>query len=91
MNRIKQHKFGEIWPGEVIPVAQFSTTDELLAVPFVANYVTYANFHRFSVSRDSQPLLMAEYEDGKVWYVVGYLDSLDGVNLPTWHSPTRHQ
>lgn len=89
MNQIRQHIPGfvdGIEPAE----ATFSTLDELLSVPFVARFREIVDpgkpFHRFSYSEDGN-LLMAEYDEGRSWWVVGYLrEAVDG--LPNWE-PVR--
>lgn len=50
-------------------------------------------FYRFSYDQDRLPqdgppayqtVLMAEWNEGKLWRVVGYLDNLEGIDLPLW-------
>ena len=78
----------------------FDTIDELLAIPFVANFAKNPTFYRFSVLNEDggwngwngrayppKTTLMAEFEDGKVWRVVAFCD--ERVNLPEWHPPAH--
>lgn len=69
------------------------TQDALLATPWIARRaegeivvrngeVRRRPFHRFSRS-DSH--LMAEYDEGRHWWVVGtIIDGLESLSLPTW-------
>lgn len=87
MNTIKQHR-PAYFTGFNNEVVSFTTTDELLAIPFVAGFRDLDGFHRHSVSRDGVRLmLMAELNDGRKWWVIGYLDE-DCPDLPTW-KPVR--
>jgi hypothetical protein len=65
-------------------VAQVATTADLLALPWIKQYEKRGDppFFRFS---QSDGLLMAEYGDGKKWWVVARLSG-DPVDLPEWKS-----
>jgi len=84
MNNIRQHR-PAYFTGFDNETVQFETADQLLAIGFVCNFRTVENFHRFSValSEFNGALLMAEYNDGKKWWVVGYLKD-DVPELPRW-------
>lgn len=87
MNKIVQHRpaYFDGFEKEVVP---FATTEELLAIPFVARFRELDGFHRYSVCRDHPPMmLMAEVEEGRTWWVIGHLDD-DHPDLPTW-KPVR--
>lgn len=46
-----------------------------------------AGFHQFSISeRNGEKILMAEYRQGKEWWVVGYITDETGLtdSLPKW-------
>lgn len=77
MNHIKQHlpAFVDGEPKE----ADFNTTDELLAIPFVAAW-TDQDWKRFSMSDE---LLLAETKSGEHW-VVGFIREPAQVQLPAW-------
>jgi hypothetical protein len=47
--------------------------------------VSLRPFYRWSVARDGHPMLMAELDEGRHWWVVGYLET-DGepIDLPEW-------
>jgi hypothetical protein len=65
---------------------QFSTTTELFAVDWVKQLAESPEHKCFSVSGKDRPVLMHELTDGTYWGI-GYLDSLEGVDLPEWQSP----
>lgn len=95
MIRVRQHVPGYC-DGVTPRDATAATTAELLAVPWIAtcvegewfarNGLLWARpFHRFSVTRDSSPTLIAEYDNGDHWRVLAYI--LEGavlVELPEW-------
>lgn len=84
MNKITQHIPG-FCDGFEARVSEFSELVELIAVPWVAHWEkSPGGFHRWSVSRAGESTcLMAEYDGGKKWWVVGYLaEPVDG--LPEW-------
>jgi hypothetical protein len=82
MATIIQHRPG-FFSGFQNETKQFSTLEELLAIPFVANFKEDdMQFHQFSASKYSDKegyeySLIAEYKKGYVWYVVGYMDESD--------------
>lgn len=82
--KIKQHIPGFV---DVDPQSgEFSTLEELLAIPFVARWSKDHNFLRYSKSRE---LLMVELSPtksdpaGSHW-VLGYLSDPTSVDLPQW-------
>lgn len=85
--RIKQHRPPYITGFENADV-EFNSVDELLNIPFVKNFKEDVNFHRFSLSLEGNwPMLVAEYSEGHVWYVVGHIfpdESGNKISLPTW-------
>jgi hypothetical protein len=70
--------------------------DEVLKLEFVNNFSLSPKFHRFSIGSEvaSSPLysgwmttLMAEYREGREWWVVAYLwpeDRSELNSLPKW-------
>lgn len=90
MNRIQRHRPG-FFEGfeEDTDVIEFVSVEELLAVPWIKAWAKDPGFRRFSISMppggEGNWLLMAEYDDGKRWFVVGYLDKR--VELPMWEKP----
>lgn len=82
MNSFRQHipAFVEVdKPKEV----EFKTTEELLSIPAVLNYVdkTFSHFAK------SENYLMAIYENGNRWWVVGYIKNPEDIDLPIWSAP----
>lgn len=88
--KIRQHvpNFVDIPPA---PEEEFNSPEELLAIPWVVNFkgLRGDKFDKFvkSKHRDSY-LLMATYENGKHWWVVGYLDGEPNF-LPEWDGGTK--
>ena len=65
----------------------FNTLEELLNIDWVNIWATCKDFYRFSISvGNSRPMLMAELRDGYSWWVLGYLENLDGIDLPKWEA-----
>lgn len=61
------------------------TVAEMLDLKFVRPWKDQENFHRFSVSRASTGnVLMAEVDEGRRWYVVGFIEAGDVSELPEW-------
>lgn len=80
MNQFKAH----IPPFMDIPhpsPVEFNTLDELLQIPFVSNFSEEENFYRFSLAGYS---LMAEFDEGREWWVVGSISRPGALNLPVW-------
>ncbi len=82
MNRIEQHISG--WAGGLrLKAVEFETCEELLAIDWVRTFtVSRPSFHRFSQAGGK---LMAEYMQGRMWYVVGYLESVVA-GVPEWRA-----
>jgi hypothetical protein len=86
MSKVVQHVPGcvDIDP-EDIERAEFNTQEELLAIPWIARWAEKKNFHRFSISKSKiDNHLMAELDEGRVWWVVGYLSDREHLSLPIW-------
>lgn len=62
-------------------VAEFSTTEELVAIPFVASFANNKSFSGYALSEDR---LMATYRNGDGWWVIGYLSDPEKIDLPVW-------
>ena len=80
MNTIRQYRpaFFEGFENETV---EFSTDEELVKIPFVKNFSHY-NFSHYAVS-DS--CLMAIYDDGFEWWVIGTIQYPASVKLPRWN------
>jgi len=87
--RITQHR-PAFCSGFTNEVVEFKTTEELLNIPFVKKFsdkIDDTNFYRYSLSAHGyRKLLMAEYNEGTIWWVVGYIDdwNLYDFKLPDW-------
>ena len=79
-NRIKQYR-PAFFTGYENETVEFTSTEELLEIGFVKNFSRNDNFYRYSLSDNA---LMAEYEDGRKWWVVGYIGYPSKVSLPKW-------
>jgi hypothetical protein len=79
MNSITQHVLPYI-EGVEPKKAEFDSLEQLLEVDWVKSWKDRQGFHRFSVNKNK---LMAEYMQGRLWYVVGFIkEPIEG--LPTW-------
>lgn len=84
MNRIRQHRPAFV-TGFENEVVKFNTTEELLEIEFVKNFSRNDKFYRYSLSTNlGSCSLMAELEEGYEWWVIGHIDSAEGINLPIW-------
>lgn len=76
--------------GSNYAVRTFTSTDELLGLPEVKMWkqepMVGAEFHQFSMNAHR---LMAEFDGGRKWYVVGFVDepSIQFIDLPKWVPP----
>lgn len=80
-NAIRQYRpaFFEGFENETV---EFSSLKEMLEIPWVKHFSTDPTFHQFSISNDN---LMAEYREGREWWVVGFLKD-PNVELPAWNN-----
>jgi hypothetical protein len=91
--KIRQH-LPSFCEGFEVYQGEFETPAELLKLPFLARVDSMPDFYRLVVHRhysdDDTHLLMAELEEGRVWYVLAWLqgpdlEALSG--LPDWEPP----
>ena len=84
MSRIRQYRpaFFEGFKNET---AEFDTVEELEKIPFVKKFAEGDGFFQFSIADEH---LMAEYERGTRWHVVGTLVG-ERPDLPEWIHPDR--
>jgi len=68
--KIRQYR-PAFFEGFETETAEFSTIEELEAIPFVKRHTNAADHHRLSLTRDNT--LMAEFQGGKRWLVVGFI------------------
>ena len=78
---IKQHR-PNYFSGFDTEIVKFDTVDELKEIGFVKNFSDNLDgkFHQYSLSEyytEDTHLLMAEYNKGKTWWVVGYIKGKD--------------
>ncbi len=66
----------------------FNTVEELLNIPSVRGMSEIKGFYRYSVSLTEHKFicynLMAEYDGGLKWWVIGHLRDGSSLKLPTW-------
>ena len=88
MPTIKQH-IPNFVSGIEPETHEWTTLPELLSIPFVARFRDDYSFEHFAFSPSGDHwLLMAVYEGGHRWWVVGYLDELPREEgLIPWHPP----
>lgn len=81
MNKIKQHVTSSARPKP--QEDEFYTLDELLDIAFVKEWTHAPGFSRYSQMRytDDMYLLIAEFNEGKVWCKVGFIwgDSVERI------------
>lgn len=79
MNGFTQHIPGFVsveTPPQRVP---FKTTEDLLNIDTVVRFSKDPKFSHFAISDNC---LMAIYDEGRKWWVVGYLDDSETVLLP---------
>lgn len=59
----------------------FDKQEELLNHPWIKEWSKDEGFHRYSLSNQ---LLIAEFEQGKKWWVLGYIKHPEYIDLPVW-------
>lgn len=85
--RFRQHipGFVDIDPFEF----EYSSTQELIENPEIVKRYKDKDFYKWSWSSNdgkwSKACLMVETEEGRHWWVVGYLSDIP--ELPEWHAP----
>lgn len=66
----------------------FSSLDDLLEIDFVKSHTRQAGFYRYSLNRSSGTVrnpLLAEYQNGKKWFVIGFIEGdISLLDLPDW-------
>lgn len=82
MNTFQQHIPPFVDVDRPAPIS-FVGTDELLALEVVQRYKD----KRFSHFAMSDEYLMVIRDGGKDWWVVGYIEKPDEIDLPKWEAP----
>jgi hypothetical protein len=89
MFKIRQH-IPNCVSGFEPEIKEFSTLDELQQIWFVRIYITEKGFSHLAISTDNIPydvnFLMAIYDKGKRWRVVGFItgDDISSLKLKEW-------
>ena len=80
MNKFRQHipNFVDTDPA---PDFDFETTQDLLALEVVRRYGQRKDFSHFAMHGNC---LMEISDGGHYWWVVGYVEHLEAVDLPQW-------
>ena len=81
MNTFRQHTPNFVDLDEPAPTCEFETTEQLLNLEVVQRYGNGDNFSHFALNGNQ---LMVVSDEGFTWWVVGYIDNPDDVNLPKW-------
>jgi len=78
---------------------EYTSIEELLAIPWIASWKDIPTFYRFSISYEAYPLrdasiarLMAEFKDGYEWWVIAHLPNYKAfllLDLPKWEAKER--
>lgn len=88
-NHIRQHIpnfVSGLVSGLVSAEGSFTTKEELLEIKFVKDWSDQEGFTCYAISknRPDQPLLMAMLNNCRQWWVIGYLKTTEGLDLPYW-------
>ena len=87
MNKIKQHIPDFV--SDVIPkIEEFSTTEELLEIDFVKGWSEDKDFYEYALS-ENRLMAIIELENGIKWWVIGYIDNVENIDLPKWKQKRR--
>jgi hypothetical protein len=84
MNQIRQYRpaFFEGFEEETVP---FNTTEELVQIPFVKRHQEVGG-GEFQVTKHGRGYALMIVRPDQ-WFVVGFMPTLEGVNLPHWSPP----
>ena len=81
MNQFKRHFPNFVDISEKPEWIDFETTDDLLGLYVVRKFENDRNFSHFAISGN---ILMAVYNDGLEWWVVGFIKDPSTIDLPKW-------
>jgi len=71
-------------------VNELDTVAEILKLDYIKKWSMHNDFHQFSASPHGEKdgikiyTLIAEFNEGRVWWVVAYIESTTVPDLPTW-------
>lgn len=68
---------------ELDEINEFNSLEELLEIPYVKKQTDRKTFYRYSLSENH---LMAEYESGYNWWVLGFINDISNLDLPKWEA-----
>ena len=60
---------------------EFNDLEELLNQNYIKSWSNNPKFYRYSLSDD---MLMCELDDGKAWWILGYIEHPEQLTLPRW-------
>jgi hypothetical protein len=93
MAKIRQYR-PAFFDGFENQTVEFNSIEELIKIDWVDGCTKEIGgkydkkFHQFSICKergDTESTLMAEYNDGFTWWVVGFIDDEEIIkNMPTW-------
>ena len=98
-NKITQYRPG-FFSGFKNSIVEFETTEELLNIDFVKKFSKFPNgendkkFYRYSINEvngHNQKFLMAEYDNGYKWWVIGLINESAKVDLPEWKPKDKNK
>jgi len=83
MNEIKRHVPSFVDVDKAYKRKSFETREELLNIEWVKKWTDKSEgFYRFSLAGKD---LMAEFDKGKIWHVVGTIKYQRGLGFPKWN------
>ncbi len=59
----------------------FNTLEELYADPHINNYMSKPDFSHLAIDGD---YLMAIFDEGYKWWVLGFIENPDDIDIPKW-------
>jgi len=88
-------KFKQRIPGgcdQNIPIDEciVRSLEELEKVPVVSRFMAMDNFDKLAIDyneRRDNYMLMGIYDEGRKWWVIGYLSGSDTFGIPEWNRP----
>lgn len=81
MNKIRQHIPAYVDTDQRFE-SKFNTTEELLNVGWIKNFENFFHGQKFERFAKDRNMLVAEYSEGSFWWVVGYIEKPEHVDLP---------
>jgi len=84
VNKFKQHIPNFCTGIDIIPDFEFKTTEDLLSLEVVKQYSSEKHHEHFCMSGN---MLMQIKDNGFLWWVIGYIENPNEINLPKWGGP----